>query len=473
MRGSALALTMLALALACSKGYSGPRNGRGDRPPLFDDFSHEWTMRLDGSSHSLGTSVALTRSGTANRSARASTRGIAIGGSFEGSVQVGPERLKATGGLDGFLAHLDGHGRVTWAHSFGSAQGSEWISAVTADSRGHAIAALATAASLRVGDSTVDIDGDPGALLIRFDTDGRATWTRPVHASQRLQIVALATGPDDSIVCAGMFHGTMRIAQRVLTSAGGSDFFVFKLDPNGALAWAMRGGGRYADAALSVSFVGQRIALGGSFSNRADIGKHTLTAYGAGKKRRPAQDAFTLALDARGTLLWGRSFGRQAPETAFSVALSPTGMTYVVGAFSGDTQIGENALSSRGKSDGFIAVYDREGLVPWAISIGGEGRDHALAAAAIDDSVLVTGTFEGAITAGTHRIRSAGSHDIFIARVTSRGRVTWADRFGGGDADAVTGLIASPEGGFTLVGSISGDADPPGPNTGFAARFRP
>ena len=82
--------------------------------------------------------------------------------------------------------------------------------------------------------------------------------------------------------------------------------------------------------------------------------------------------------------------------------------------------------------------------------------------AAIDGNVAIVGYFRGTVdfdpTSGTANLTSAGSHDIFVSRLTSSGAYVSAQRFGGSNSDMGRGITRDSSNNLFFTGFYSGSA---------------
>ena len=153
-----------------------------------------------------------------------------------------------------------------------------------------------------------------------------------------------------------------------------------------------------------------------------------------------------------------------------SIATTERGDSYVTGHFSGTATFGqdepnETTLTSAGGSDIFVAKYDPDGALLWAIQAGGTDSDQGLGIATTErgDS-YVTGYFGGTATFGQDEpnettLTSAGNEDIFIAKYNRGGALLWAKRAGGtGNFDFGSGVSATERGDSYLTGFFTGTA---------------
>ena len=124
------------------------------------------------------------------------------------------------------------------------------------------------------------------------------------------------------------------------------------------------------------------------------------------------------------------------PQTAGikGYAVDFSGNSYVTGSFEGQATFGNIKLNSAGGSDIFVAKYDNNGSVQWAVSEGGSGMDAGNAITFdADGNVYVTGTVRNNV----HFDVAGGmtgdddSDKFFIAKFGSLGKIIWV-RFANG-----------------------------------------
>ncbi|NCY03712.1 MAG: fibronectin type III domain-containing protein, partial [Planctomycetia bacterium] len=111
----------------------------------------------------------------------------------------------------------------------------------------------------------------------------------------------------------GSFSGTATFGGTTLTSAGGTDIYVAKLNADGSYAWAVRAGGTDDDYAEKVTALGDgSLLVTGSFSGTAAFGGTSLVSGG--------YDAFVAKLGANGSFAWVRSLGNTGNSRGAAVA---------------------------------------------------------------------------------------------------------------------------------------------------------
>jgi hypothetical protein len=145
---------------------------------------------------------------------------------------------------------------------------------------------------------------------------------------------------------------------------------------------------------------------------------------------------------------WIRQFGTTGLDEAKSVAVDPTGASYVVGETFG-TLPGQTPA---GTLDAFIRKYDPSGAESWTRQFGAWERDIAWAVAvAPDGNAHVVGQTEGVLPGQ----RSTGGWDAFVRKYDPSGAELWTRQFGGGGADVAAGVAVDDAGNVYVSGTTT------------------
>jgi hypothetical protein len=417
--------------------------------PRLAGMGHRWSRVVSGSPLADGAAIAVHR------------EDVIVAGSFQGELEIDPpggdRPLASAGDSDVFVARLDAQGRVVWRQRLGG-PGTDRASVAAADA-GRIVLGLqlASSAELEAIPFPPGADGQPAqparidAALIVLHPDGQLAWRHTLHSSRDARISAIALTADGGIAVAGTFAGTIRVADRSLTSAGATDVFVARFDAQGAPAWALRLGGPGADTAQALAAWSERLIVAGTFDGNVDVGEHLVES----------PSAFVLALAGDGAPAWLRLLGPEAMPQALALALSttPGGALYLAGHFRGSLRLGDHVLDSHGQTDAFLGRLDDQGTPRWLVQLGGPGIDHARALAATSRGVILGGTFEDRLTLGQTELASAGASDAFAVELDGEaGALILARRFGNAGYDELTALAARADVLF-LTGSFEGALD--------------
>lgn len=268
----------------------------------------------------------------------------------------------------------------------------------------------------------------------------------------------IALDPAGNSLVTGTFNGTATFGATTLTSAGQSDVFVAKYDPNGLLLWARRAGGAGFDggAGIAVDASGSAYIIG-SFEGVATFGATSLINSSAVSYT----DLFVAKYDPAGNLVWVRGTGTDfAADTGTAIAVDSVGNVLITGRSVQDT-FGAAALNNIGRI--FVAKYDPAGNPIWARKAGsfsggnfdtgtGIGADAA-------GNVYVTGTFLSPVADfGGVLLTNLGSGDIFLSKYDPAGTLQWVRQAGGSGDDRPNGIAVDAAGNAHIVGEFSGTA---------------
>ena len=98
------------------------------------------------------------------------------------------------------------------------------------------------------------------------------------------------------------------------------------------------------------------------------------------------------------------------------------GSAIITGYFQGSATFGTSDLTSAGNNDVFVARVDPDGTWAWATRAGGTSNDVGRSVSPLaDGGALITGDFEGTASFGANDLTSAGSLDVFVARIGADG----------------------------------------------------
>ncbi|MBK7311935.1 MAG: SBBP repeat-containing protein [Sphingobacteriaceae bacterium] len=302
-----------------------------------------------------------------------------------------------------------------------------------------------------------------------------------------------------------------------LSSGGGADVFVSKLDPNGNFLWAKSFGSPIGDdeGRCIVTDLSGNCYLTGLFCWTVDFdpSPNTFTLASAG-----VFDAFVVKLDANGGFVWANKIGGKQWDNGNSIVLDSFGNSYSTGYFRDtvDFDPGINTFTLCSGSNGshaFINKLDVNGNFVWVKQIGGSTNSSAEGismALDVSGNIYTTGDFSGTVDfdpspntftlmagystfaskldlngnfiwakqftsygASSIRTESIGnvyitrsSGDMVIYKLDSNGNTVWTKTIGGPDMEKVRSSVVDNLGNIYIIGDFNGTVDfDPGPNT--------
>ena len=231
---------------------------------------------------------------------------------------------------------------------------------------------------------------------------------------------------EGNIYVTGWFEDTVSFEPYILTSSGGYDIFVAKMDINGNWLWAIRAGGNYGDCSYSIATddLGNSY-ITGNFMETATFGSFNLTSCAYA-------DIFVAKIDTDGNWIWAKRAGGTYSDGGRAITVSNNEFCYVTGIFYETATFGSYSLTSLGSSDTFVARIDIDGNWLNVIQAGGDSWDEGYGITSDSDgNCYVTGQFNDSVTMGAFSLISFGNSDIFVAKIDINGNWIWAIQAGG------------------------------------------
>ncbi|WP_437937630.1 nucleotide-binding protein [Sorangium sp. So ce341] len=330
--------------------------------PLMNPFSGlqiSFVAKFDASGNHLWSRAASGDERHFPRAIAADGAGdVLVSGSFEGSLDFsgGASPLVSTGGLfdeDIFVSKLDASGDHLWSKAFGTAE-LDRGEGLAVDGAGNIVlAGFSLGAGLDFGGRPLPSAGSSDIFVAKLDPDGHHVWSRSYGDPGSQNASAVAVDPWGNVLVTGGFAGSVNFGGGPRRSAGDNDAFVLKLDPRGRHVWSRRlGGALRQDGTAIAADADGNVAVGGFFRGALELACGRLESAGE-------EDVFLVELDAAGRALWGDRFGDAQSQTPTDVAFDPGGDVLLTGYFDGALDFGGGPLAGQGGRDAFLAKLGR------------------------------------------------------------------------------------------------------------------
>lgn len=221
-----------------------------------------------------------------------------------------------------------------------------------------------------------------------------------------------------------------------------------KMIENGGIFYAMALGNMMESN--PVSFQGKK-GIGSAF-----ILKNNRIGFETGRYDKSR----TLVIDP--TLNWGTYFGGSGYNEGTGVTIDAFGNVYMTGYSDSRNGIATSGVHQTsyggGNDDAFLAKFSNSGSLLWATYYGGSSIDEALGLNTDGlGNIFITGITEsssGIATVGSYQTSLAGTDDVFLAKFSSSGSLTWATYFGGGNGiNTGNGVSTDASGNIYLTGT--------------------
>ncbi len=151
---------------------------------------------------------------------------------------------------------------------------------------------------------------------------------------------------------------------------------------------------------------------------------------------------------------WAKSIGGIEFDQVNAVVVDSSANSYITGNYYGSISFGDWELNAIGDSDAYLAKFDANGNVLWAVSAGGAGFDEGKALS-LDrfGNIYLGGVFSQNSEFGKHTLRSKGGLDVFLVKYNVQGEVQKvANVLNTVNRDNITALGCDHEGNVYLLG---------------------
>jgi hypothetical protein len=304
----------------------------------------QWVEQAGGIGNDYGRSITIDSSGNSY-----------ITGYFYGTASFGSTTLTTTGSgaVDIFVAKLDSSGNWLWAKQAG---GNNWDVGfgIATDSSGNSYVTGFFAESASFGSTTLTSSGGEDIFVAKLDSSGNWLWAKQAGGTGLDIGYGIATDSSGNSYVTGFFAESASFGSTTLTSSGGEDIFVAKLDSSGNWLWVKQAGGNNWDVGFGIATDSSGNSyITGLFAEFASFGSTTLTSSGQ-------DDIFVAKLDNNGNWLWVKQAGGISSDEGFAITTDSSENSYVTGYYQGTASFGSIELTSSGGNDIFIAKLGAE-----------------------------------------------------------------------------------------------------------------
>lgn len=305
---------------------------------------------------------------------------------------------------------------LNWKHSFGG----------TADDQALSTAATPDGGVIVVGSTSSnngDVTGQHGngdLYVIKLNAGGSVEWQKQFGGSTGASAgYGVTPTRDGGYAVIGKTGATNGDVTRMY---GGEDIWLLKLSATGILQWQKNFGGTNYDIGMAIKQTvdGGYFVCGGVQSSDSDA-----------KANHGYWDGILLRLDSTGSIVWKSVVGGVGYDVLNNIALTSDSGCMAIGEA---MSFGGNVHGYHGGNgpDCWLVKFDKNGGVTWDTCYGGTLDDYGDGICVTPTGYMITGYFtsnDGDIS-GNH-----GSYDIWVAKLTTAGKIIWKKCIGSNSFD--------------------------------------
>ncbi len=316
--------------------------------------------------------------------------GVWIAGTFNDSMAIGGTTLGSVGASDVFVTYIGGnstYGRVMRA----GGPGADICDDIAAHPDGGAVVTGRFSGTARFGEQSLSSNGTMNMFLVRYSSNGAATWARSdggaaFAAAEIYAPTVMAVDRNGNSYVGLSYAGTVQIADLTINSVEEGDGLLVKYNADGMAQWAFPMGGALLqlvqgvacdlDANVYVGGYSQSLPEGSAFVVKLTPSgnRSWLQTNGAGDVMGAAEGGPICADAARNLIIAGNfsgqvRFGSRLLTSVGSTPTSTEGSDIYVATIGSTSGIAPEAHNADGVQDLFECVV-RDGMIRIA-PIGG------------------------------------------------------------------------------------------------------
>ena len=376
-----------------------------------------WLRRIGGPNDERANALALDNAGN-----------VIVAGQFSATLDFGGTNLTSFGSNDVFLAKFDNTGALLWARQAGGTNADVASSLAVATNGDIALAGsfqrIATFDGVTLTNKNLANAPSGDVFVSRYSADGQLLWAKGAGGGSDDRAWSVTFDRVGNILVAGGFNTSITFDSVILSSTRKSfEIFVAKYGATGNVVWA-RSPGTAATDVNTFAFNDEATSLAadrdgnfflvGYFQATGIFGSNTVISASTN-----ATDFFLAKYDDNGNVIWTRTGGGVAADSAFALATDNSGNALLAGSFAGPAQFSGQTITGIGGADAFAAMYDTTGNLLKLRKLGGTGDDAAQAAAYDGRGNLVLGGFHtGASVVGETALPGSGLRDAFVTKLS-------------------------------------------------------
>lgn len=320
-----------------------------------------WAKQMVGNNDVYANSIVTDRS-----------ENIYTIGQFYGTIDfdpgVGTTNLTSISSTDIFIQKLDSDGNLIWVNQIEeSGTGSDRGHSIIIDISGNICATGYFSGTADfdpgVGITNLTSNGQSDIFIQKLDTDGNLLWVKQIGGTSNDYGESITTDMIGNVYTTGKFYGTVDFDPGIgitsLTSNGGHDAFIQKLDTDGRLLWVKKIGGTSSrtDLVEAITTDGSgNVYTTGYFWDTKDfdpgIGVTNLIS-----NETEGAEIFIQKLDPDGDLLWAKQMGGNSGDGGRGITIDPSGNLYTTGFFHNTVNFNPAGGTIELTSNGSVDIY--------------------------------------------------------------------------------------------------------------------
>ncbi len=391
--------------------------------------SIEWQKTIGGTDLDKLRAVDATEDG-----------GFILGG-FSSSNNSGEKSEDSKGGgADLWVVKLDAAGNILWQKTIGG-DGYEELHNISQTTDGGYILGAFSNSGIS-GDKTEVNMGGWDYWVIKLDANGAILWQNTIGGSGNDLLYYGVQQTRDGGYILGGYSSSDISGDKSLSSFGSEDYWVVKLNPQGAIEWQKTYGGVGSDQLMNLDLSDDNGYILSGYFNSDISGNKT-------ENGRGGWDYWIVKIDSTGIILWQKTLGGDMDEFPFPIQQTYDA-GYIVAGHSLSGISGNKTTEDFGEADVWVIKMDKDGEVLWQKNFGGNKRDGIISLKQTTEGGYLLGAYSGSGISGNKTSINYGMDDCWLIKLDSLGNSEWQKSIGGSGSEYILELNLTKEGGIFL-----------------------
>lgn len=373
--------------------------------------------------------------------------GFILAGSTFGETEAGDISGLSQGDWDFWVVKVDKNGDMEWEKRLGGDEEDRLWAVIQTEDNGYLLGGGSR--SNISGDKTEANRGDMDYWIVKLDVNGAKQWDKTIGGpgEDRLR-GGILEAIDGGYLLAG-FSASDQGADKSDNGFGEADYWIVKTDAMGNPEWDKTYGGEANEQMFALTKTTDAYVMGGdSQSNVGLIKDEGLVGV---------TDWWIIKLDIQGNLLEQKTVGGTMEDVMLDVSPTMDGGFIACGKSLSPSGIGKQD-TLRGKDDFWIVKIDANLNKEWDVTYGGVESDIAYdIRETANGTYMVAGVSESNIS-GNRTDELANCKDYWIVGFDETGHKLWDRGYGGDDCDALADFDLAADGSILLAGHSSSNA---------------
>jgi hypothetical protein len=257
------------------------------------------------------------------------------------------------------------------------------------------------------------------------------------------EFTCMSFAKDGGLIIGG-YSNSNKSGDKLGDSKGGYDYWILLLTSKGVIRGQGTIGGNNNDYISAIEQTADGGYILGGYSSSNISGNKTENSKGD-------YDYWIVKLDGAGNIQWDKTIGGISADYLQTLKQTSDG-GYILGGYSFSNMSGDKTENSRGAGDYWVVKLDGSGNIQWEKTMGGNYVEYLTDIIQTKDGYLIGGS-SGSPISGEKTDSSRGSTDYWIVKLDNTGNIQWDKTYGGRNADDISALLQTPDGGYLLGGT--------------------